>query len=235
MPNENFFYNGYDAASYGIQLQRPIKFSGAVPVAETIHVAGRNGNIVFETGAFENRKGEAECFCLQQNVEEAITAASSVLLRSNGYNRLETTNDPTHYWMARVVNGAQIENRMSFLNPFTIEFDCKPQRFLKDGENAVSIPSGTTLYNPTAFTALPIIHISGNGAGRLQVGEYVVEIFSLDGNITLDCDLQNAYYGTTNLNNTISAPEFPKLVAGNNEISYTGDWTVEIIPRWWTL
>lgn len=234
MHNENFFFNNKDALAHGIRLQKPITFSGARPVVDKTPVAGRNGELAYYTGAYENRKGEAKCFCLQNNVEAAVTAASSMLL-ANGYKRLECTNDPSHYWMARVVNGPQIEDRLRVLNPFTIEFDCMPQRFLKDGETPVTVISGETLYNPTSFTALPIINISGSGAGELQIGEYIVRVFSLDGNLSLDSETQNAFYGLTPLNNTISAPVFPKLVEGNNEITFTGNWTVEIKPRWWTI
>ncbi len=239
MHNENFFYNGKNALSNGIYLQRPIAFSGAEPIIEPVPVPGRNGELTIDTGVFKNRKGNAECFSLrayhQENVESMVSAATAMLLGKKGYKRLECTDDPTHYWMARVANGPQIEGRMRTLNPFTIEFDCMPQRFLKSGETAVKVISGSTIYSPTAFVALPIINITGNGAGRLQMGEYVVEIKSLSGRLTLDSESQNAYNGLTPLNHTISAPVFPKLHEGANEISYTGDWVVEIIPRWWTL
>ena len=239
MVKENFFYAGLSALSNGIFLQKPITFSGAEAVTENINVPGKNGDLIIETGAYKNRTGTAECFALrcdhQENVEAMVTAATAMLLRRKGYNRLESTDDPQHYWMAKVNNGPQIENRMRTLNPFTIEFSCKPQRFLKSGEQPVTVNSGTVLHNSTAFEALPLIRITGSGAGRLQVGEYVVEVKSLSSAITLDCELQDAYNGTVNLNNTISAPEFPVLVGGDNEISFTGNWNVEITPRWWTL
>ena len=239
MLNENFFYAGLNALSNGICLQKPITFTGAEPDVETIHVPGRNGDLSIYTGAYKNRKGTAECYCIrgyhQRDVEQVVTMATAMLLGKKGYNRLECTNDPTHYWMAKVVNGPQIEDRLRTLNPFTVEFDCMPQRFLKSGETAVRVTNGGTILNPTAFPALPLIHIKGTGAGRLQIGKYVVEVKSLDEDITLDSNTQNAYSGTTNLNSTISAPEFPELMAGLNEISFTGNWTVELIPRWWTL
>lgn len=202
-----------------------------------VSVPGRNGDLHIDTGAYANYTQFYDIGIRgrERGLPQAARAVAQWLYAPTGYNRLEDSYEPDVFRLAYYAGPQDIENILNGLGRATIEFSCKPQRFLKDGENPVSVSSGTTLYNPTAFTALPIIHISGNGAGRLQVGEYVVEIFSLDGNITLDCDLQNAYNGTTNLNNTISAPEFPKLVAGDNEISYTGEWTVEIIPRWWTL
>lgn len=236
MRDENFYYGGKDALAYEIRLQRPIHFTGAIPIVQKIHVGGRNGDLIIDTGAYENRKGTADCFCLLKEVEAAVRMASALLLEARGYRRLECTNDPYHYWMARVVNGPQIEDRLRTLNPFSIEFDCMPQRFVKSGEVPVAVPSGASLYNHTAYPARPIIQVTGSGAGRLQIGGYAVEILALDGSLTLDCDVENAYKGTQNKNSEISAPEFPRLLAGENAVSYTGGITgVEITPRWWTL
>lgn len=236
MLNENFYLGGNSALAYGIHLQRPIQFTGAVPVVEKVHVDGRNGDLTIDTGAYENRQGTADCFCLQHDVETAVRMATTLLMGSKGYRKLECTNDPRHYWMARVSNGPQIEDRLRMLNPFTIEFDCMPQRFVKSGEVPVSVPSGGSLYNHTAFPALPLINLTGTGAGRLQVGEYIVDVLTLDGQITLDSDTQNAYSGTLNKNMDISTDDFPRLLAGENVVSYTGGITgVEITPRWWTL
>ena len=68
-------------------------------------------------------------------------------------------------------------------------------------------------------------------------GDVTVTINSMPrGVIVLDSDTQNAYYGAFNLNNTISAPEFPTLPSGESVVRWTGGITgVEIIPRWWTL
>lgn len=202
-----------------------------------VSVPGRNGDLHIDTDSYANYTQFYDIGIRGQEkgLSQAARAVAQWLYAPKGYQRLEDNYEPDVFRLAYYAGPQDIENILNGLGRATIEFSCKPQRFLKDGETPVSITTGTTLYNPTAFTALPIIYISGNGAGRLQIGEYVVEIFSLNGNITLDCDLQNAYHGTTNLNNTISAPEFPKLLAGDNLITYTGDWKVEIIPRWWTL
>ena len=61
-------------------------------------------------------------------------------------------------------------------------------------------------------------------------------IADIDEYLVIDCDTQNAYKGTQNKNTEISAAAFPRLDAGDSEISWTGGITsVEITPRWWTL
>ena len=80
MLNETFYLDGIDAGSVGIRLQTPVVFSKAVPVIETQTIPGRNGNLVFETGSYENRVGSASCFCLQEDVETAISSAGRFLI-----------------------------------------------------------------------------------------------------------------------------------------------------------
>ena len=236
MLNETFYLDGIDANSVGIRLQAPVEFSKAVPVVESQTIPGRNGNIIFETGSYENRVGTASCFCLQEDVETAISSAGRFLMGKKGYRRLETSDDPDHYWMARVGNSPQIAMRLRALAPFGISFDCKPQRFAKAGENSVVFTSNGSLFNKYGQVALPFITLYGQGAGRLTVGDCVVYVKALDGTLYLDSYTQNAYNGNGSQNMNINAPVFPTLPDGETKIAFSGGIErVEIIPRWWEL
>ena len=236
MLNETFYLDGIDARSAGIQLQAPIEFSEAIPVVEAQTIPGRNGDLIFYTGSYENRSGSASCFCLQEDVEKAISSAGRFLMGKKGYRRLETSDDPEHYWLARVENSPQIAMRLRTLAPFEIGFDCKPQRFVKAGENVVVFTSNGSLFNQYGQVALPFITLYGQGAGLLTIGDCVVDVKSLDGTLYLDSDTQNAYNELGNQNLNINAPVFPVFGDGEMPISFSGGIErVEIIPRWWEL
>jgi phage-related protein len=243
MLNETFYLDGIDARSAGIQLQAPIEFSEAVPVVEAQTIPGRNGDLIWETGSYENRGASASCFCLQKDVEKAISSAGRFLMKKKGYRRLETSDDPDHYWMARVENSPQIAMRMRTLAPFNIGFDCKPQRFVKAGEIPIvfepvknSPLSLYSIFNEYGQTALPLIKVYGSGKGGLYVGDDFVTINSIDGVLYLDSETQNAYNDNGNQNLNINAPTFPVLKSGEIQILFVGDIEkVEIIPRWWEL
>ena len=236
MLDETFYLDGIDARSVGIRLQTPIEFSEAVPVVEAQTIPGRNGDLIWENGSYENRSGSASCFCLQTDVERAVSSAGRFLMGKKGYRRLETSDDPDHYWLARVGNSPQIAMRLRTLAPFEIGFDCKPQRFLKSGNQSVAITNGGILYNLYGFNALPLITVHGSDSGVLTVGDKTIEILSMEDVLYLDSDLQNAYNDIGNQNNNINAPEFPVLTDGENEISWSGGIErIEIIPRWWEL
>ena len=236
MLNETFYLDGVDAASAGIHLQKPIVFSEAVPNIESKTIPGRNGALIFDTGSYENRRGSASCFCLQENAEAAVSSAGRFLMGKKGYRRLETSDDPNHYWMARVKNSPQIEMRLRVIAPFEIEFDCKPQRFLKSGENKTSFTKSGYISNQYGQTALPLITLYGNGNGTLTIGSCVVEVNNLSGVLRLDSDTQNAYNDNGNQNMNINAPSFPTLPDGETQIAFSGGINrVEIVPRWWEL
>lgn len=236
MLDETFYLDGIDAASAGIHLQKPIIFSEAIPNVESKTIPGRNGALIFDKGSYENRRGSASCFCLQEDVEAAVSSAGRFLMGVKGYRRLETSDDPNHYWMARVENSPQIEMRMRVLAPFNIVFDCKPQRFVKSGENPVVFTSNGSISNQYGQTALPLITLYGQGDGTLTIGGCVVELKNMDGVLYLDSDTQNAYNNDGNQNMNINAPSFPTFPGGETRIAFSGGINrVEILPRWWEL
>ena len=236
MLDETFYLDGIDANSVGIKLQSPVEFSEAIPVFESQTVPGRNGDLIFETGSYKNRVGSASCFCLQKDVETAISSAGRFLMCGKGYRRLETSDDPDHYWMARVKNSPQIAMRLRTLAPFEIKFDCKPQRFVKSGENAVVFTANGSISNQYGQVALPLITLYGQGTGILKIGDCAIGIKELDGVLFLDSDTQNAYNDNGNQNMNINAKIFPTLPSGDTQIAFKGGIDrVEIVPRWWEL
>jgi phage-related protein len=241
MLNETFYIDGIDAKTVGINLQKSIEFSPAVPIVEKIHVPGRNGDLIFDTGAYENRTGTASCFALKSNVNSVVTAVSNFLLSNHGYRRLECSNDPDHFWKARISNGARIENRLNALNPFEIEFDCMPQRFLKSGEETLTITEKTILNNFYGGTSKPLIKIyrkpGVNSFSGLKIGEsIIVGLFEDDDVLTFDSENQNVYSDSGNRNNKISIGNgFPIFKLGDNVINFNSAYIekIEIVPRWW--
>lgn len=237
MLKETFYIDGVDARSVGIHLQNPIEFSEPVPVVKAVSIPGRNGDLINDTGAFKNRTGTANCFAMTVgDVGRTLSAINNYLFSKIGYRRLETSDDLEHYWMARVKSGARIEQRLQTVAPFKLSFDCKPQRFLKSGEEKIVLTGRGYLNNPHGQAALPLITLYGSGSGGLSIGYRYVEIKSIDGILHLDSYMQNAYNDKGNQNININASEFPVLENGINHVYFSGDIErVEITPRWWEL
>ena len=251
MLKDTFYIDGVDARNFGIYLQKPIEFSEAIPVVERQSIPGRNGDLIFETGSYENRTATASCFCLQKDVEKALSAAGRFLMSKHGYRRLETSDDPNHFWLARVENSPQIMQRMRMLAPFEISFDCKPQRFLKSGEEKIVLTKfgGLVhkLYNPYGFPSRPLIHAHWNADSGNYIGlqfsnktgqNTSITARAVDGtDLFIDCDIHDAYNDLGNQNKRIITYDFPTLQAGENSIGiYQFELEyLEITPRWWEL
>lgn len=251
MLNETFSLDGKEALNYGIRLQKPIEFTPAVPIVEKIHIPGRNGDLIFDTGTYENRTGIAKCFALQSNVNSTIVSVNKFLLSNHGYRKLICSNDPSHFWEARITNGARIENRLNLLNPFEIEFDCKPQRFLNSGQEVQVLTTGIKPFvNSYGGVALPLIKIykkSNNESVQtflnFQVGSSLISGTFFKGStyattLTFDCETQNVYSEDANLNFNDSVQivnGFPKFDLGTTVIKFDTNYIekVEVIPRWW--
>jgi predicted phage tail component-like protein len=234
--NETFYLDGVDAETIGLKLQMPLYFSEPVPIVEKESIAGRNGDILYNTGSYENRTAKASCFSLNHDVRNSLRAINKFLLSSHEYRRLETSDDPDHFWMARVSNGARIEQRVRILAPFEIEFDCKPQMFVNAGEEKIEFTSKGILFNNYFYDAKPLIIVYGSGSGELTIGERTIKINSLDGPLYIDSETQNAYNRNGNQNKNIDVYPFPVLHDGENEVKFIGGIDkVEIIPRWWEL
>lgn len=206
---------------------------------DTQSVPGRNGDLLFPQNAYQNYVQSYEIYVSAERIRlpRAMREVANWLCGPAGYQKLEDSYDVETYRRAYFAGPLDVESILHRFGRATIEFNCQPQRFLRVGDLAVQAAQGQVLLNPTAFSALPLITVTGTGAGTLTVGDVTVTINSMPrGVIVLDSDTQNAYYGAFNLNNTISAPEFPTLPAGESVVRWTGGITgVEIIPRWWTL
>lgn len=226
-----FTFDGVSSADYFVGINGNKTFGSPNRRKEFVSVDGRSGDLVIDRGGYENTILTYECHIVK-DFQRNIEGFRNFLLSKVGYKRLEDTAHPDEYRMAAVSGGLDIE-AMGYAKAavFDVSFNCKPQRWLKSGENEV-IP-GEILYNPTLYPSKPKIRLYGTGT--LTIGEYEMTVDALYPNeyIDIDCDLMNASYGAVNFNNYISG-QFPMLEPGDNEISWTGD-SLTIIPRWWTI
>lgn len=175
-----------------------------------------------------------KCYCLDPTA--SAVAAISAYFRGSG--RLELPNRPEGYYEARVVNQIAFAKILRGNAPrtFTVNFRCKPYLHLYDGEIEQTVSSGDFLHNPTGIQAKPLITITGSGDITLLVGMQIIQLSGIEGGITLDSELQEAYWNNA-LQNSRMTGEFPVLGEGDTAISWTGGTVtqVSVIPRWVSL
>lgn len=238
MHKDLFWLDGTRCDSVGIVLQGPLTFSAPTPRRESLIVPGRSGDLHIYDGSFENITGEARCYALHPGrVHEALNAIARWTMLEPGYHRLEVSEEPDYYRMAAVTSGPATDIRMRTLAPFSISFDCQPQKFYISGQRTLTFTSpGGAIHNP-GLKSLPKLVVYSSGAGAINIGSVPVTINgAFPSGLTLDCETQDAYSAGSNQNAAISAPEFPSLPHGLSTVGWSGGVTkIEIVPRWWTL
>lgn len=233
------FWAGRSSDDVHVVVERYPSVELAGRKLDTQSVPGRNGDLLFLQPAYQNYIQSYEIYVSAERLRlpRAMREVANWLCGPSGYQNLEDSYDVETYRRAYYAGPLDVESVLHRFGRATIEFNCQPQRFLRVGDLPVQAAQEQVLLNPTAFAALPLITVTGAGAGTLTVGSVTVTINSMPrGAVVLDSNTQNAYLGAVNLNSTISAPEFPTLPAGESAVRWTGGITgVEIIPRWWTL
>ena len=170
-----------------------------------------------------------------------INQVAEWLHSASGYARLEDTYEPDYYRMAYYAESVSIENLFNEAGKATLNFICKPQRYLKSGETPVSFTEEGTIQNGTRFASSPVLKvITDNTQGSISIGNHTIAIKAGAGTdpITIDCELQDAWSGTTNKNPFIilTDGEFPVIDPGTQTITFDGGvQSVEVTPRWWTV
>ena len=238
----NYFrFGNHSSRDFDMHIEKIPAIKGATRKRTTASVAGRNGDLHYDEDAYTNYKQPYECyFHGDVPTPEQAHAIKAWLSGSGEYLKLEDTYDPKYYRMATFAGPLDVNNYLNKYGRCIVNFDCAPQCFLKSGDFPVTFWQHGMLFNPTSQKALPIITVYGTGSGSVTIGMCTVTIKGIDGNMILDCEIEDAYKivngALSNENGNIHAPDFPKLLPGENTVSFAGDITkIEIVPRWWEL
>lgn len=125
---------------------------------------------------------------LQMTLQNGGAKVANWLLNQKGYQRLEDSYEPDTFRLARYIGPMDIENLMLRAGRFGLEFDCKPQKFLKKDETGIYrianmgtqsgiIPLVTTI-DGTDVPLTVSVRTSGNVSTTFTVNYY-------DSNLTL--------------------------------------------------
>lgn len=236
MSMNRFVFGNMNSAHYNVTL-----FEGQTENAPSlgysaVNIPGKSGDIVMSTGKYPNIE-HTYYGLIYKDYTQNISAFKSGLLSQVGYQRLEDTFHDDEFYLAYFDSVLDIEKSLDgTMGKFEIEFERKPQRFLKSGELVQTFTQSGAIYNPTMFDSRPLIRVYG--AGTLGIGSDSVTITTVDTYVDIDCELMDAYKGTVLKNSDIelSGYDFPVLHQGSNGITLgSGITRVEITPRWWRL
>lgn len=231
-------FAGRPSYDFGIHISGEALFDAPKRKYSSSKIPGRNGDILLEENAFENITIKYPSGIIDEmpaRIKEFINFAGS----KKGYQRLEDTYNPEEFRLAQYAGGTSVkaEDYMNRIGTFDLEFNCKPQRFLKSGEREIEFQEAGAIFNKTNFASQPKIHITGSGDGTVGIGDYLITINGLEEYMDIDCELMDATKGTLNENAKVSfnADSF-FIEPGENGITFSGGIdSVIITPRWYKI
>lgn len=103
---------------------------------DVIHVPGRSGDIIIDKHSYKNVKRTYNLACPFSSVNKFHELSSKIikwLESANGYAILEDSYEPDVYRKAIFRSEGSLPNLFDTLTAINIEFECKPQRYLKSG------------------------------------------------------------------------------------------------------
>ena len=196
----SIIFGGVNSADFGIYISGEGVFDAPKRAVEMIAVPGRNGEIALDQGYWENIDIVYPAFNYEDDLDtfaERLSAFRNAICSLKGYQRLSDTFHPDEYRMAVYSEGLEVTPiKYNTAANFDLKFDCKPQRWLTEGETAVTVASGDTLTNPTQYDAGPLLIVEGYG--DIRFNGYQIE-------------LKNEVYGEI-----VVVPAEQKVLAGQN-------------------
>lgn len=218
---------------YGIHVSEQPPITIPNERATFTAVPGRPGTLTTLEGedVYDDMILSVTCFI---DDSEQIPAIAAWL---KGSGTVAFANREGGFYYARVTNQISFEKILRG-NPhrsFVVNFRCQPFFYQENVLNVTMTVSGKFITNPGSIFSEPIITVYGTGDVTLMVGTTALTLSELEGSITIDTPLKEAYAGVTSLNGKMSG-EFPILYPGANAVSWTGVVTKVVIqPNWRSL
>lgn len=229
---ESLIYNDKSSLAFGVKISGEGTYKGAERKVETISVAGRNGTLTYDEGTYENVTQNYSCYLID-DFQNNLQAFRDFLCQDGEYHRLEDSYHNDEYRIAKIVGEFDPDVNFNENGTFDLEFDCYPQRFLKDGEREIKVGTSLKLKNPTNQIALPKILVY-EGTGKIVVNDVEINVTLNEGVTVIDSELQDCYLNNMiPVNSNVEIGDYPQLVKGLNTITCDKGMDVRIIPRWW--
>ena len=148
-------FNGLSSIDYGIQVEHPPEYEIPEREYNIISVPGRNGDLVMDNGSYKNvvRSYQISVGSLDKDYVTMANNVAKWLRGTSGYARLEDSYEPAYYKIASYSESNILSNIHQQAGRMTINFNRKPQRFLKSGDLKTIITKTSSIVNPTDYSS----------------------------------------------------------------------------------
>ena len=258
MSNSRFWFNGICSDRFGLRIGGEDHFGSPERVVTEYSVPGYNGSYVVDEGTYTNYIRQYRVALMRSPALEQDMSAIKRWLQPDGeYHRLEDSYAPDVYRLARLTGGIATQAMGSSIRSvqFPLTFSCRPQKFLKIGEQPLTISAETGLaqiVNPTGFSAWPKISFFGTQDTSVETvqlrandsqgavrGQVHFDVGSrLGEELIFDAQTTEAYWAAdgSSANDCVTFSGDLSLPAGKTCVAVSvGLGGCYVYPRWWRL
>jgi phage-related protein len=214
-------------ANLGLRIAQPPVLPASQQIVENISVDGREGTLTLRKG-WEDLSFSFSVAVMGANFR---TSWRTILPQILSAQTICFSNDNAVFYKVKTVKAGNLEQKLTGMGVCQLTFTCAPFRYLR-GVAMISRTTSGTVDNPGTVYSLPRIKVYGTGSRTLTINGKPIILNLLSGNLTLDSELNECFYGDVAQNQNMSG-DFPVFNVGNNTVTLgTGITKVEIEPRW---
>lgn len=131
---KNIEIAGTDLSVFNCRIVNPGLFDAPERDVTKVSIPGRSGDLLLDNGRFKNVTVEYDCLIASDDAVRDFNNLVAWLKSMKGYQRIEECFHPDEYRLGIFypVISAKSADRKTI--NFKLKADCKPQRFLKEGE-----------------------------------------------------------------------------------------------------
>jgi len=224
----SFTWNGWNSRDMGIRLREMPPIIRPEERIQHVTIPGRSGELTLAEGE-DIYNSYIQTIPLAVKTEEAVRAAES-WLRGSGV--VSFSGQPTLQQVARVINAVTFtkHGRNSVWWDGDVQFYCDPVKHLISEEDITLAESGESIECSGTLEAFPLITIHGSGTVTIRIWDRTLTIPEATDGMIVDCENQWILTGGVPIMNACSG-KFPKLLPGENIITYTGASSLTVAPR----
>ena len=224
----SFVWNGWNSRDMGIRLREMPPIIRPEERIQHVTIPGRSGELTLAEGE-DVYNSYIQTIPLAVKTEEAVRAAES-WLRGSGV--VSFSGQPTLQQAARVINAVTFtkHGRNSVWWDGEVQFYCDPVKHLIGEEEITLAESGESIECSGTLEAFPLITIHGSGTVTIRIWDRTLTIPEATDGMIVDCENQWILTGGVPIMNACSG-KFPKLLPGENIITYTGASSLTVAPR----
>ena len=155
-----FVLDGTSSSDFGVNVSGLESWKTPQREIEKVKIPGRSGHLITYVGGWENVEEEYPAWIARKFHHRWDRFAEWWNAHTDNYYELSDIYHPEYFRMACPIS--KLDPDVGTLNKsgkFDLKFDCKPQKYLRDGNVARIVPDGgsITLRNPTSYDAHPLV------------------------------------------------------------------------------